>query len=76
MKKHIDEENSVMRNKEMSHLQSHWSEKSLDQMNERDWRIFSEDFDIRVQDNLNRSGNASKNYLIQFSDSFYKRGIL
>ena len=60
MKKRIDEENSVMRNKEMSHLQSHWSEKSLDQMNERDWRIFSEDFDIRIQDNLYRSGNASK----------------
>lgn len=27
----------------------HWSEKQLHQMTERDWRIFREDFDIRVQ---------------------------
>ncbi len=27
----------------------HWSEKPLDMMTERDWRIFREDFDIRVQ---------------------------
>ncbi|CAN0124462.1 unnamed protein product [Ectocarpus fasciculatus] len=27
----------------------HWSEKQLNQMSERDWRIFREDFDIRVQ---------------------------
>ena len=26
----------------------HWSEKSLTEMKERDWRIFREDFDIRV----------------------------
>ena len=26
----------------------HWSEKSLEDMTERDWRIFREDFDIRV----------------------------
>lgn len=26
----------------------HWSEKSLQEMKERDWRIFREDFDIRV----------------------------
>ena len=28
---------------------SHWSEKSLDAMTERDWRIMREDFDIRVR---------------------------
>ena len=28
---------------------SHWSEKPLTSMTERDWRIFREDFDIRVQ---------------------------
>lgn len=28
---------------------SHWSEKSLEEMSERDWRIFREDFDIRIQ---------------------------
>ncbi len=27
----------------------HWSDKGLEDMNERDWRIFREDFDIRVQ---------------------------
>jgi ATP-dependent RNA helicase DDX23/PRP28 len=27
----------------------HWSEKQLEDMTERDWRIFREDFDIRVQ---------------------------
>lgn len=33
----------------------HWSEKTLAQMTERDWRIFSEDFNISV-----RGGNAIK----------------
>ncbi len=28
---------------------SHWSEKSLLEMKERDWRIFKEDFDIHVK---------------------------
>ena len=27
----------------------HWSEKALGDMTERDWRIFREDFDIRIQ---------------------------
>lgn len=27
----------------------HWSDKALSAMNERDWRIFREDFDIRIQ---------------------------
>ncbi|DAZ97125.1 TPA: hypothetical protein N0F65_010448, partial [Lagenidium giganteum] len=27
----------------------HWSEKALDQMKERDWRIFREDFDISIK---------------------------
>ena len=30
-------------------LGSHWSEKPLADMSERDWRIFREDFDIRIQ---------------------------
>jgi ATP-dependent RNA helicase DDX23/PRP28 len=30
-------------------LGKHWSEKPLGDMTERDWRIFREDFDIRVQ---------------------------
>lgn len=32
-----------------SKLGRHWSEKKLSEMSERDWRIFREDFDIRVQ---------------------------
>lgn len=28
---------------------AHWSEKALSDMTERDWRIFREDFDIRIQ---------------------------
>ena len=28
---------------------AHWSEKRLEDMTERDWRIFREDFDIRIQ---------------------------
>jgi ATP-dependent RNA helicase DDX23/PRP28 len=27
----------------------HWSEKKLEEMSDRDWRIFREDFDIRIQ---------------------------
>lgn len=27
----------------------HWSQKSLEQMNERDWRIFREDFNIAIK---------------------------
>lgn len=30
-------------------LGKHWTEKSLQEMTERDWRIFREDFDIRIQ---------------------------
>lgn len=30
-------------------VDAHWSEKLLPQMTERDWRIFREDFDIRIQ---------------------------
>jgi ATP-dependent RNA helicase DDX23/PRP28 len=32
-----------------SKMGSHWSEKALEDMTERDWRIFREDFDIRIQ---------------------------
>jgi ATP-dependent RNA helicase DDX23/PRP28 len=30
-------------------MYKHWSEKKLNEMSERDWRIFREDFDIRIQ---------------------------
>ncbi len=32
-----------------SNLDKHWSDKKLNEMSERDWRIFREDFDIRIQ---------------------------
>mmetsp|Transcript_12243 Transcript_12243/g.18357 ORF Transcript_12243/g.18357 Transcript_12243/m.18357 type:complete len:703 (+) Transcript_12243:15-2123(+) len=32
-----------------SKMGRHWTEKSLEEMTERDWRIFREDFDIRIQ---------------------------
>jgi len=32
-----------------SSMGKHWSEKSLAEMTDRDWRIFREDFDIRIQ---------------------------
>ncbi len=38
---------------------SHWSEKSLSDMKERDWRIFKEDFDIHV-----KGGKVNNNMII------------
>jgi hypothetical protein len=32
----------------------HWSEKELDMMTERDWRIFREDFNISIKVQLNK----------------------
>ena len=32
-----------------SQFNLHWSEKRLEDMTDRDWRIFREDFDIRIQ---------------------------
>lgn len=33
-------------------VEKHWSEKDLHQMNERDWRIFREDFSIAYKGSL------------------------
>eukprot|EP00750_Incisomonas_marina_P009222 INCI15854.1.p1 GENE.INCI15854.1~~INCI15854.1.p1 ORF type:complete len:600 (+),score=134.34 INCI15854.1:914-2713(+) len=48
----------------------HWSEKSLTGMTERDWRIFREDFDIRV------SGGRAVNPLRSWSESALDARIL
>lgn len=40
----------------------HWGEKQLEDMTERDWRIFREDFDIRV-----RGGNVP--HPLRFADA-------
>lgn len=46
----LEEAASLAIEKESIGLMScHWSEKSLEKMNERDWRIFREDFDIRLK---------------------------
>ena len=34
---------------EAEKMGTHWSSKSLEEMTERDWRIFREDFDIRIK---------------------------
>ncbi|TDH71795.1 hypothetical protein CCR75_009008 [Bremia lactucae] len=38
-----------MASREAKIMGTHWSEKSLDEMKERDWRIFREDFDITLK---------------------------
>ncbi|KAG2820211.1 DEAD-box ATP-dependent RNA helicase 21 [Phytophthora cactorum] len=38
-----------MVSREAKTMGTHWSEKSLDEMKERDWRIFREDFDITLK---------------------------
>lgn len=35
--------------REAQTMGTHWSEKALDEMRERDWRIFREDFDITIK---------------------------
>ena len=35
-----------MRDDERAKLNRHWKEKTLDEMSERDWRIFKEDYNI------------------------------
>jgi len=42
------EDLAALDDNKLGKLGSHWSEKKLDEMTERDWRIFREDFDIRV----------------------------
>lgn len=43
------EENRKRDKSDSSGMGKHWSDKSLDEMSDRDWRIFREDFDIRIQ---------------------------
>lgn len=38
-----------MASREAQTMGTHWSEKALDEMRERDWRIFREDFDITIK---------------------------
>mmetsp|Transcript_8333 Transcript_8333/g.25818 ORF Transcript_8333/g.25818 Transcript_8333/m.25818 type:complete len:758 (-) Transcript_8333:284-2557(-) len=45
----LDEEAERVARKSLGAALSHWSEKPLEAMSERDWRIMKEDFDIRVR---------------------------
>ena len=51
-------------------IDSHWSKKKLEDMNERDWRIFREDFDIRV------SGHGGIRNMINLSATGSKEAFL
>jgi ATP-dependent RNA helicase DDX23/PRP28 len=46
-RRHI--ENNALESRKLDQLGTHWSDKELQEMTERDWRIFREDFDIRIQ---------------------------
>lgn len=37
---------AVQKERKVNYADRHWTEKPLDQMRERDWRIFKEDFNI------------------------------
>jgi hypothetical protein len=37
---------AVQKERKINYADRHWTEKPLDQMRERDWRIFKEDFNI------------------------------
>jgi hypothetical protein len=37
---------AVQKERRINYADRHWTEKPLDQMRERDWRIFKEDFNI------------------------------
>jgi ATP-dependent RNA helicase DDX23/PRP28 len=49
LKRRQEEELIALDSTKLVKMGMHWSEKKLDEMTERDWRIFREDFDIRVQ---------------------------
>ena len=49
LRRHQEDELKELDTQAKLKMGSHWSEKPLDTMTERDWRIFREDFDIRIQ---------------------------
>ena len=48
----------------------HWSQKSMDEMTERDWRIFREDFNIAIK------GGRIPNPIRHWKESSLPRSIL
>jgi ATP-dependent RNA helicase DDX23/PRP28 len=67
MKMNQSQSQSQNKNTKMDAMGAHWTEKALDEMTERDWRIFREDYDIRIlglgqsqsQGEVNKSNNNS-----------------
>ncbi|KAI5290062.1 mRNA splicing protein prp28, partial [Ascosphaera acerosa] len=51
-------------------LEAHWSEKRLDQMRERDWRIFKEDF------NISTKGGSIPNPMRSWAESNLPQNLL
>lgn len=51
-------------------LEAHWSEKRLDQMRERDWRIFKEDF------NISTKGGSVPNPMRSWAESGLPQNLL
>lgn len=49
LKKRQEEEANKLEKSLANKLGRHWTEKSLEEMTDRDWRIFREDFDIHIQ---------------------------
>lgn len=49
LKRRQQEDLEALESTNIGKMGNHWSEKSLADMTERDWRIFREDFDIRIQ---------------------------
>jgi len=49
LKRKFNEDGDNKNRSDNKKVDLHWSEKELHQMSDRDWRIFREDFDIRVQ---------------------------
>ncbi len=44
-----EEENSALARRDIGVAGAHWSDKTLDAMDDRDWRIMREDFDILLK---------------------------
>jgi len=48
LRRRQNEELAALDSNNLGKMGNHWTEKKLEEMTERDWRIFREDFDIRV----------------------------
>ncbi|KAF9912790.1 mRNA splicing protein prp28 [Linnemannia zychae] len=61
---------AVQKERKVNYADRHWSEKPLDQMRERDWRIFKEDFNISCK------GGSIPNPIRKWEESIISPRIL